>query len=362
MISAFAPFAFARPMLSRMKSSTAGLMLPSIEITSTWGAAASFVWAMTEMPAARRATKQMTLKILIAQFFDDFLDVFPHQFFVRRVAQQIGGMECRHEFDAVITVPVAAHLGNRNLALKQRLHGELAESDDDLGTNEIDLFSEKRLAGGDFIRFRIAIFRWPAFDDVRDVNVVALEPHTFGDDVGQKLAGASDKGLALKIFVAPRSLADKHQLSVGIAHAKNQVGPPRAELTTLAIADRSAQLFEALRLERRRVIGKEIIRRAPQQIAFLGRRRLHSGRFTFGQCSNPGALAPLQMAPQRCRQRSKLIAVANFLHGRTFLSRTDLTTGELRVAITPNAPTISESSALPSHLRQVAGAQLGEER
>ena len=111
-------------------------------------------------------------------------------------------------------MPVAAHLGNRNLALKQRLHGELAESDDDLGTDEIDLFSEKRLAGGDFIRFGIAIFRRPAFDDVCDVNVVALEPHTFGDDVGQKLAGASDKGLALKIFVAPRPLADKHQLSV----------------------------------------------------------------------------------------------------------------------------------------------------
>src|SRR6476660_1043110 len=184
MISAFAPFAFARPMLSRMKSSTAGLMLPSIELTSTWGAAASLVWAVTDMPAARRARKQMTLKILIAQLFDDFLDVFPHQFFVRGVAQQIGGMKRRHQFNTVIAVPVTAHFGNRNLALKQRLHRKLAQTDDDLGANEIDLFFEKRLAGGDFVRFGIAIFRRPAFDDVCDIDVFALEPHAFGDDVG----------------------------------------------------------------------------------------------------------------------------------------------------------------------------------
>src|SRR2546426_304873 len=37
--------------LSRMKSSTAGLMVPSIEIRSTWGVEASFDCANTDAPA-----------------------------------------------------------------------------------------------------------------------------------------------------------------------------------------------------------------------------------------------------------------------------------------------------------------------
>src|SRR5690242_1663914 len=104
MISAFAPSLLARLMLSRMKSSTAGLMLPSMEITSTWAGALPF-WASAEKPAARNVKKRKTLSVFILQFFNDLLDVFPHEFFVCRIAQQISGMESRHQFNAVIGFP-----------------------------------------------------------------------------------------------------------------------------------------------------------------------------------------------------------------------------------------------------------------
>jgi len=51
------------------------------------------------------------------------------------------------------------------------------------------------------------------------------------------LTCSPNKRLALEIFVAPRPLADKHQLGARIAHAKNQVGPPRTKFAPAAIAD-----------------------------------------------------------------------------------------------------------------------------
>src|ERR1041385_4103121 len=124
MISAFAPLAFARPILSRMKSSTAGLMVPSMEIRSTCGAAASLVCAITENATVKSEIKQDSLRVFTAHLLNHLLDIFPNQFFVRRIAQQISRMECRHQFDAVITMPVAAQFRDQHFALQQRLTGK----------------------------------------------------------------------------------------------------------------------------------------------------------------------------------------------------------------------------------------------
>ena len=59
-------------------------------------------------------------------YFDNFLDIFPDQLFIGRIAQQIRRMKGRHELDAMIMMPRAAELGDRNLALHQRLHREFA--------------------------------------------------------------------------------------------------------------------------------------------------------------------------------------------------------------------------------------------
>src|SRR5687767_6376811 len=126
MIKARAPLALARPMLSRIKSSTAGLMLPSMVMRSTCGPAPSWVCAHTDTAAASSVTKKKILSVFTAQLFNDFLDIFPDQLFVRRIAQQIRRMKGRHQFDPVILMPSAADLGDRNLVLQQRLHRKLA--------------------------------------------------------------------------------------------------------------------------------------------------------------------------------------------------------------------------------------------
>src|SRR5215467_14474269 len=113
-----APLALARAMLSRIKSSTAGLIPPSMEIQSTWPEEESFDCAITEMPVVTRARKKKILSVLTVHFFHNFFDVFPYQLLVRGIAQQICGMQRRHQFDAMIAVPVAADASDWSFRLQ----------------------------------------------------------------------------------------------------------------------------------------------------------------------------------------------------------------------------------------------------
>ena len=55
------------------------------------------------------------------------------------------------------------------------LCGERPEAADDLGTDDRELLLQEWIAGGDFIRFRIAVVRRPALQDVADVDVFAFQ-------------------------------------------------------------------------------------------------------------------------------------------------------------------------------------------
>src|SRR5262249_8983812 len=143
---------------------------------------------------------------------------------------------------------------------------------DNFRLNELDLFSQKRLAGGNFVRLGITIVGWPTLDDIGDVNVLPFHAHAFGNDVGQKLARATDEGLALNIFVASRAFTDEHQLRLGITDTENYMGSAGAEPAKTAVANRVAQLFESLRPHRRRTTGKEIFGHAGEQIGLRGGR------------------------------------------------------------------------------------------
>src|SRR5688572_29919464 len=114
MISARAPLDFALPMLSRIKSSTAGLMEPSITIRSTCGAEESFGCARTDSPTAISDRKKKILSIFTLHRFHHFFYVFPHQFLVRRIAQQVCRVEGWHQLDAHISMPSTAQPGDWN--------------------------------------------------------------------------------------------------------------------------------------------------------------------------------------------------------------------------------------------------------
>ncbi len=64
--------------------------------------------------------------------------------------------------------------------------------------------------------------RRAALHDIGDVHLLALEAHG-SDHVVEQLAGASDEGQTLRVFVGARALADKHQLGVGVAGAEDDL-------------------------------------------------------------------------------------------------------------------------------------------
>ncbi len=94
-------------------------------------------------------------------------------------------MKCRHQFDAVIAMPVAAQLGNRHIAFEQRLHRKLAQADDNFRLDQVDLPFQKWFTRRHFVGLGIAIFRRPALHHVADVNVLALDADAFGNNVRQ---------------------------------------------------------------------------------------------------------------------------------------------------------------------------------
>ena len=141
------------------------------------------------------------------------------------------------------------------------------------------------------------------------------------------------KGSPLKIFVAPRTFADKHQLGIRIADAKYHVRSPRMQFTAPAVADVSAKFFESIGLRARWNAGKQIGRRASKQAVIFDAHGFRLWRISFRQKANAGAPAPFEMALERCRQRRQLVRVTDFRH-QPNLSWADRTTRPREEAIT----------------------------
>src|SRR6266436_4799490 len=91
------------------------------------------------------------------QKVSDNLHIFPHLPLRRRIAEEIRGMEGRDQLRAAVVVHAAAEARDRIERAQQRLRRELAERDDDLRLDDVDLPEQKRLARVHFVRLRIAI-------------------------------------------------------------------------------------------------------------------------------------------------------------------------------------------------------------
>lgn len=177
-------------------------------------------------------------------------------------------MQRGHQLDALVSVPHPAKPGNWGFALEKSLCSKSTECDDDLWLDEIKLFHQKGLAGGNLIRFRIAIVRRPALHYVGDIYILPAHFHAFDDNFGEQLPGSANERFPFQVLVPPRPLADKDKLGTGVAHPKDNFCPPLAELTAATIADLRTQLFEGLRSLH---LGRE------EQIAGLSRYSSRSG-------------------------------------------------------------------------------------
>src|SRR5207244_11887905 len=75
--------------------------------------------------------------------------VFPNLAFFRwrLVPEQVSGMICDHERDAVVSVPAPAQFAHRASHSKQAFHRNCAKRDQDFGLDDVDLLDQIRSAG-----------------------------------------------------------------------------------------------------------------------------------------------------------------------------------------------------------------------
>jgi poly(A) polymerase len=135
------------------------------------------------------------------------------------------------------------YLGDSDLLAQKSLGGKVTQGADHAGFNEFDLFPEMGHAGLNLDGFRISIFRRPAFQDVRDVDILASQPDR-GEEFAQQLPGLTDEGPALPILVETRRLSDKQDSGVGVPFAEDELGPGTREAALLAVFDLFVELPE----------------------------------------------------------------------------------------------------------------------
>ena len=159
-----------------------------------------------------------------AELGHDKLDVGPSLLFFARTTQQISRMISYHGWNAVVFVPLAAKGLHRLFGFQKLLGSDSAKAADDARGDDLNLLFEIADALGDLAGDRIAVVRGAALEDVANVDVVAGQAHTLGDDVVEEFSGSSDEGEALLVLVVAGGFADKDQMGSEIAAAKNGVG------------------------------------------------------------------------------------------------------------------------------------------
>ena len=116
---------------------------------------------------------------------------------------------------------------------REELRGEVAERGDQLRLDELDLLEEVALARLDLVGLRVAVPRRAALDHVGDVDVLAREADS-GEELVEELPGLADERIALLVLVEAGRLAHEHEVGGGIAHAEDDLRPPRRELAACA--------------------------------------------------------------------------------------------------------------------------------
>ena len=129
---------------------------------------------------------------------------------------------------------------------QQRLHGNAAHGDDHPGLHQRHLALQKGLAGGQFFGRRVAVARRSAFQRVGDEHLllgwaVVSAQAQCGEHAVQQLAGGTDKGLALEVFLLARGFAHHHAMCAPVTQAKHRLAAAFAQTAGPAAGHRLAK-------------------------------------------------------------------------------------------------------------------------
>ena len=152
-------------------------------------------------------------------------------------------MESRNHPHSVHVEELASQPRNRRRGLKHRLRRKSTETTDDLRTDGRELLFHKRIAGGNFIRFGIAILRGPALEDIADIDILTFEANGL-DNLRQQLTGPADERQALLVFIVTRSFAYEYEFGIRITGTKDEIRTLGRKLAALAVPNFGPDGFE----------------------------------------------------------------------------------------------------------------------
>lgn len=142
-----------------------------------------------------------------------------------------------HEWRVLIRMPFSAQLAHHSAGSKKSFDRGGSERNHYPWLDNGDLFLEIGEAGLHFRRGWGAIpgaaarHIGPTLEDIRDVNVRALESHRC-NYLCEKLASFPNKGFAARIFIRSWCFANEHQIGLGIADTKNRLRAGASEMRT----------------------------------------------------------------------------------------------------------------------------------
>ena len=139
-----------------------------------------------------------------------------------------GGKEDAALFDEL---PVLA--GDLEIWPDQAHGGDAAETDDDLRLEELRLRAQKIDTGVLLGLHGVPVFGRAAFDEIRDVAVVAAKVDD-REHLVEEFARRADERIALHILIAARAFADKHYVGILVAHTENYVISALAKFASAA--------------------------------------------------------------------------------------------------------------------------------
>ena len=151
-------------------------------------------------------------------------------------------MKRGHHRDTCELVPAAPKRFHWLIYSQQTAHRHSAKRHHEFGFDQGDLLAQIRQASGHLLSSRWSVTGFtrrhvrPAFKNVGDINFLPRKSHGLNNSRKQ-LSGSSNEWLSLQVFVGARRLSNKHEFSVRIADAKNDLMPRRDQMRTLAAGE-----------------------------------------------------------------------------------------------------------------------------
>ena len=150
------------------------------------------------------------------------------------------------QLGAAKVVPLAAQLRHGSVDGQQSLGRDCTQGHNRRRLDDFDLAHQEWRTGFAFVALWRSIAWRTALDDIRDIDLLALQSHGL-DHVVEKLPSASHERFALQVFVGSGGLANEHQVRRRISHAKdNLLAPLFVQTATRAVTDIFADQFERL--------------------------------------------------------------------------------------------------------------------